>query len=220
MCNKKNQKNIKQLKIMRNLFKFVFLLCIMTSKFVFAQETDICNISLNNKSMQLYKNENFQKLVLLDNGFFQRKIDKDLLDRISKEREGFVNEKNYEEISSGLGFGSVDEMMSYYENMNNLFNELNKVNIRSYSSEDIQNAAVKVLCDNNSSTDSKLAPPTKCQRAFRNCNAIAVGTAVGGHVACATADITIIAGVFCHSAVHIVMSAMLDDCRMDLDDCK
>lgn len=44
-------------------------------------------------------------------------------------------------------------------------------------------------------------------------------TAVLGHIGCATFDLTVFAGIACHSAVLVIQAAAMDDANIALEEC-
>lgn len=58
-----------------------------------------------------------------------------------------------------------------------------------------------------------------CWRRYRNEIAINTAAAIAGHIACGTADITVVLGIICHAAVTTLQLAANDNALMDYQDC-
>ncbi len=205
---------------MKTMCKFISAVMLLFVTFAFGQEDrSVCDVPLSENASLLVKNSNFKKLVLLDKEFSERKLDKNVLRRINQEKESYVIESNFREISTGLGFSSEEEFLNYYENQKKLMFDLEKDGITRFTNEEIIAATTFILCENNTYPETT-TKYNNCARKYRNCMLIAFATAIGGHVACGGADLTIIGGIICHGAVVTLQYAMQDNCGADFEDCK
>lgn len=63
------------------------------------------------------------------------------------------------------------------------------------------------------------ASSNNCWRRYRNAIAMNLAGAIAGHIACGTADITVVLGIICHAAVTTFQLAANDDALLDYREC-
>ncbi len=121
-----------------------------------------------------------------------------------------LNNQELEKLSIAIGFGSLEAYLKHYNNQTDILISLeNEYKLSTYSKEDFKN----ILLDNGYYGIAKSDDCSEsCTRTARNCIIGAAAVATIGHVACLSADVTVIVGVICHAAVAVLQVVVQDEC--------
>lgn len=154
---------------------------------------------------------NFVKIILDES---EKNYDIKLINNIIA--DNIVTEVEYKDVPGALGFKNEEEFKSSLNQKIIYLNNVNKkFNIKDFSNAKLADATVisiDVIKGFENGDDL-------CARERRNCRAIAIATAVGGHLACVGADLTIAGGILCHSAVAMLQYSMNDNCNIEYQRC-
>lgn len=133
-----------------------------------------------------------------------------------------IDENEFEDLYLVLGYKTQDEFKKNLDLQSNRIKNLEQsYSLSSFSDEQI----ISLLDQGYTQLEIPVSNPVitsykNCNRPFRNCMLIALSTAVLGHVACGTADVTIVLGALCHAAVLTMQYAMQDNCGAEYEDCR
>ena len=118
-----------------------------------------------------------------------------------------------EVFSETLGFSSYKSYLIYLEDRVGTIIELDK---KYNLNEDKVLNAISARLDGSS---TGMSGGCNCTRINNNCLAGVLSASIIGHLGCATLDVTVIAGVICHSAVTIGHVAGSDNCNATAENC-
>jgi hypothetical protein len=128
-----------------------------------------------------------------------------------------LSESELNTFYSYMGYKSHNEMVDFIMAQNDKLLILStRYNLGQYTTEELK-AQFKQGYINN-------VPPNvvddDCGRERLNCIASVAGTAATMHLACAALDLTIIAGIICHSAATVYHWTSSDNCHISYRRCK
>lgn len=137
-----------------------------------------------------------------------------------------ITPKEVDQLAKALGFKNRDAFIQNYKSTEQAIQYLNeKYNFSSYGEEKIKSLAKKAESSISISTNISSNNQTKetctenCREIYTACATAATGTAVGGQVACAAGDATVVVGAICHAAVYVTEAAALEVCRNQNQKC-
>ncbi|ESU23068.1 hypothetical protein FLJC2902T_32320 [Flavobacterium limnosediminis JC2902] len=132
-----------------------------------------------------------------------------------------IDENEIKDIHEYLGYESYDAYISNLALQANLLEKLeNRYTLSQYTQEELADLFDAGFTMYKMDTIGTIGMAgTNCGRRLRNCHGLALAVAVGAHIACGPADVTIIIGLMCHSAATGAHYLMLDNCNLDYQDC-
>lgn len=141
--------------------------------------------------------------------------------------KGYLNSEELLKLSKALGFNNTQDYLNFYQNQQKLIKEINyDYNLNEKSNLDkvqkliiTENVFSNNLTASNKNNIAYLSPES-CKRSYRNCMGAAASGALIAHVGCAAADLTIVAGAICHSAVLAAQYFAQDECGNQYENCK
>jgi hypothetical protein len=117
-------------------------------------------------------------------------------------------------------FSTNEQNYTYFTEQQNL--KLKKVseiyNFKSFTKEALQKILeleMTEILNFNDEVESK----KNCKRVYQNTLMINASVAVGAHIACLSADLTIVLGLICHGAVAVGHAAANDNASMSYQEC-
>lgn len=185
---------------------FCLIATILLSNFSFAQ--NIKEIG-NDKEFQTY---------IMQSINLNKNLNKEYLTKTFDDKQ--IDENEVEYVYKVFNLKSNEEYKTYLLNQDKLLSSLkNRYSFEKYTNEELSNyfnAGILVVLSN---TDSFGKVSNNCRRKYRNTVATIGATAVLGHIGCATFDLTVFAGIACHSAVLVIQAAAMDDANIALEEC-
>lgn len=170
----------------------------------------------NQKTQNLNNDKNFQKLIN-SNLSFSYKVLKSNNKNIAK----LFESNNIELISKSLNYRKSSELTTDINSQLELINYIiANYDVQNYNEQQLKEIIINEInqIENLNSSISKV-DPNDCRRKFRNDMIIITAAAVAGHIACGTADITVVLGGICHYAVIATQAAASDNAALELQNC-
>jgi hypothetical protein len=170
----------------------------------------------SNDITQLGNDEQFQLFINNEYDLIKNINDKEALNLIYSDNN--LTEDELNTFYSITGFDSESSFINYYNSQLELLINLdNKYNFNKYSQEELKVILINALDQfYNNSLVSKAGP---CERKLRNDMVIVAAEAYAAHLACGLADLSVIGGVICHSAVVVWHAASNDNAILDYENC-
>lgn len=138
----------------------------------------------------------------------------ELLNKIDIDK--FENEDNEQINLFYTAFSTNEELYKIFlDKQSDRINRLNKT----YGFDKLGEKELTDEINQFLNTLPRFAGGNNCKRRYRNALAINFAVAVGAHIACGTADITVILGIICHGATAIAHQAANDNAYLDYQDC-
>lgn len=134
-------------------------------------------------------------------------------------QEEDLSEEQIEILSIAIGFESANDYIELIKHQNNLLLELDEdYAILSFNESELFHVVSETIIENN--TEFYSSDPCNCNSRYNNCMTGALTNAAILHIGCGVLDLTIIAGIACHTIVTIDHITNERECSFQKDDCK
>lgn len=194
------------------------LTALFTLTFVACNKEDYTTIEPEqfSNTEQLKKDVRFTEMVNENKTIVNRIKDVDKIESLTSKDD--LNEFELQELAQALGFNSFAEYERYYLSQRDVLNQLEQ----EYSLSAFENTEITSAVENAYIVESPVSfrnDPCSCSRSFYNCAASVTAQAVFMNLGCMALDLTVVAGILCHSAVIAFQAAESNQCLIDEQIC-
>ncbi|WP_322549153.1 hypothetical protein [Flavobacterium psychraquaticum] len=180
----------------------------------------LTNFSFGQNIKEIGNDKEFQTYIMQSINL-NKNLNKEFLTKTFNDKQ--INENEVEYIYKVFNLKSQEEYKAILLNQDKLLTSLkNKYSFEKYTNEELTDYlsnGISVILSKVDGSTGITPGGNNCRRKYRNDVATIGASAVIGHIGCATLDITVFAGIACHSAVVVIQAAAMDNANIELEEC-